>query len=139
MRRFPQRKFHLLDALLLVAAMAPGSLWEVATRTELDRPPRKVTGTFLDRDDTFLLVFFPNLTLYQANPTCLVRKVFLKLPLWSSDLTPIEEMFSKVKGAMRTAAARTTEAVYAAFGSALHDVPPEIIAEWFEDRAAYAM
>src|SRR6516165_11477184 len=44
------------------------------------------------------------------------------LPPWSPELTPIEEMVSKVKGAMRSAAARTTEAVYAAFASALHDV-----------------
>ena len=61
------------------------------------------------------------------------------LPPWSPDLTPIEEMISKVKGAMRTAAARTTDAVYAAFASALHDVTPEDIAGWFRDRAAYAM
>jgi len=61
------------------------------------------------------------------------------LPPYSPDLTPIEEMFSKVKGSMRSAAARTKEAVYAAFGSALHDVTPENIAGWFRDRAAYAM
>ena len=61
------------------------------------------------------------------------------LPPWSPDLTPIEEMISKVKGAMRTAAARTTDAVYAAFASALQDVTPEDIAGWFRDRAAYAM
>src|SRR3954467_1331421 len=61
------------------------------------------------------------------------------LPPWSPDLTPIEEMVSKVKGAMRSAAARTKEAVYEAFGSALHDVTPENIAGWFQDRAAYAM
>src|SRR4051812_15986180 len=61
------------------------------------------------------------------------------LPPWSPDLTPIEEMISKVKGSMRTAAARTKEAVYAAFGSALHDVTPDNIAGWFQDRAAYAM
>jgi transposase len=61
------------------------------------------------------------------------------LPPYSPDLTPIEEMFSKVKGAMRSAAGRTKEAVYAAFGSALHDVTPENIAGWFRDRAAYAM
>ena len=30
------------------------------------------------------------------------------LPPYSPDLTPIEEMFSKVKGAMRSVAARTT-------------------------------
>jgi transposase len=61
------------------------------------------------------------------------------LPPWSPDLTPIEEMVSKVKGAMRSAAARTTEAVYAAFASALHDVTLEDIAGWFQHRAAYAM
>src|SRR5690242_18838064 len=61
------------------------------------------------------------------------------LPPYSPDYTPIEEMFSKVKGAMRSAAGRTKEAVYAAFGSALHDVTPKDIAGWFRDRAAYAM
>jgi transposase len=61
------------------------------------------------------------------------------LPPWSPDLTPIEEMVSKVKGAMRSAAARTTEAVYGAFASALDDVTLEDIAGWFRDRAAYAM
>jgi transposase len=61
------------------------------------------------------------------------------LPPWSPDLTPIEEMVSKVKGAMRSATARTTKAVYAAFASALHDVTLEDIAGWFRSRAAYAM
>ncbi len=46
------------------------------------------------------------------------------LPPWSPDLTPYEEMASKIKGAMRSMAARTKEAVYAAFVSALHDVTP---------------
>src|SRR5262249_28483041 len=63
----------------------------------------------------------------------------VSLPPYSPDLTPIEEMVSKVKGAMRSAAARTTEAVYAAFASALHEVTPEDIAGWFRHRAAYAM
>jgi hypothetical protein len=48
-------------------------------------------------------------------------------------------MISKVKGAMRSAAARTTGAVYAAFASGLHDVTLADIAGWFGDRAAYAM
>ena len=61
------------------------------------------------------------------------------LPPYSPDLTPIEEMVSKVKGAMRSAAARTKEAVYAAFASALQDVTLEDIAGWFQHRAAYAM
>ena len=61
------------------------------------------------------------------------------LPPWSPDLTPIEEMIAKVKGSLRSAAARTKETVYAAFGSALDDVTLENIAGWFQDRAAYAM
>lgn len=61
------------------------------------------------------------------------------LPPWSPDLTPIEEMVSKVKGAMKSAAARTTEAVYGAFASALDDVTLKDIAGWFRSRAAYAM
>src|SRR4051812_34179636 len=40
------------------------------------------------------------------------------LPPWSPDLTPIEEMVSKVKGSMRSAAGRTKEAAYAAYASA---------------------
>jgi transposase len=61
------------------------------------------------------------------------------LPPWSPDLTPIEEMVSKVKGAMRSMAARTTETVYAAFASALQEVTLDDIAGWFGHRAAYAM
>ncbi len=61
------------------------------------------------------------------------------LPPWSPELTPIEEMVSKVKGAMRSLAARTTETVYAAFASALHEVTLDDIAGWFGHRAAYAM
>jgi len=61
------------------------------------------------------------------------------LPPWSPDLTPIEEMISKVKDVIRSIAARTTGAVYAAFASGLHDVTLEDIAGWFGHRAAYAM
>jgi len=61
------------------------------------------------------------------------------LPPYSPDLSPIEEMVSKVKGAMRSAAARTTNAVYGAFASALDQVTLNDIAGWFQSRAAYAM
>jgi transposase len=53
------------------------------------------------------------------------------LPPWSPDLTPIEKMWSKVKGLMRSAAARTTEAVYDALGRALRRVHVQDIAGWF--------
>jgi len=61
------------------------------------------------------------------------------LPPWSPDLNPIEEMFSKVKEALRSAGPRIKAAVDAALVMALHEVSPEDIAGWFQDRAAYAM
>jgi hypothetical protein len=61
------------------------------------------------------------------------------LPPWSPDLTPIEEMISKVKDVIRSIAARTTGAVYAAFAAGLHAVTLGDIAGWFGHRAAYAM
>jgi transposase len=63
----------------------------------------------------------------------------IPLPPWSSDMTPIEEMFSKVKESLRSVAARTTETVTAAIGSALHEISAQDILGWFQSRAAYAM
>ena len=60
----------------------------------------------------------------------------LPLPPWSPDLTPIEEMFSKVKEALRSAGPQIKAAIYKALVTALHEVTPEDIAGWFQDRAA---
>jgi len=89
------------------------------------------------------VVIWDNLKPHKAKPAVeAVERAgacVVPLPPWSPDLTPIEEMFSKVKGALRSAAARTTGAVYEAIGSALHDVSPEDISGWFQSRAAYAI
>lgn len=61
------------------------------------------------------------------------------LPVYSPDLTPIEELFSKVKNHLRTMAARTTDTVIIAMGQALELVTQSDILGWFQDRAAYAM
>jgi transposase len=61
------------------------------------------------------------------------------LPVYSPDLTPIEEMFSKTKSYLRTVAARTTDTVITAMGEALDRVTPSDILGWFHDRCAYAM
>jgi transposase len=60
------------------------------------------------------------------------------LPPSSPDMTPIEEMFSKVKGALRSVAGRTTAALYVAIGAALHDVSQQDVMGWFQSRASYA-
>jgi len=61
------------------------------------------------------------------------------LPVYSPDLTPIEEMFSKTKTYLPTVAARTTTTVITAMGKALQRVTPGDILGWFHDRCAYAM
>ena len=61
------------------------------------------------------------------------------LPVYSPDLTPIEEMFSKTKSYLRTVAARTTDTVITAMGKALDRVTQSDILGWFHDRCAYAM
>jgi transposase len=61
------------------------------------------------------------------------------LPVYSPDLTPIEEMFSKFKAGLRTIAARTTDSVIAAMGRVLDQVTPQDAVGWFHHRCPYAM
>ena len=61
------------------------------------------------------------------------------LPVYSPDLTPIEEMFSKTKNYLRTVAARTTDTVIRAMGTALNRITQSDVLGWFHDRCAYAM
>ena len=60
-------------------------------------------------------------------------------PVYSPDLIPIEEMFSKTKTYLRKMAARTTDTVIVALGQALKGVTQGDILGWFQDRCAYAM
>jgi transposase len=61
------------------------------------------------------------------------------LPVYSPDLSPIEEMFSKVKGGLRTIAARTVDTVINGMGKVLNTVNKTDILGWFNDRCSYAM
>ena len=53
------------------------------------------------------------------------------LPAYSPDLNPIEKMWSKVKQFLRSAEARTWEALLAAIAAALAAVTPQDAANWF--------
>ncbi len=53
------------------------------------------------------------------------------LPPYSPDLTPIEKLWSKVKGVLRSVAGRTAEAVYEAMRTALETVSDSDIRGWF--------
>jgi transposase len=53
------------------------------------------------------------------------------LPAYSPDLNPIERLFSKLKAWLRSAKARTVEALIEAMGEALRAVRPSDIRGWF--------
>jgi transposase len=61
------------------------------------------------------------------------------LPVYSPDLTPIEELGSKVKAFLRAVGARTPQAVMDALGMALQHITLSDVKGWFQDRCAYAM
>ena len=61
------------------------------------------------------------------------------LPVYSPDLSPIEEMYSKTKTYLRKLAARATDTVITAMGEALEGVTRSDILGWFHHRCAYAM
>ena len=63
----------------------------------------------------------------------------LYLPSYSPDLNPIEEAFSKVKGLMRRAEARTREALTEAMGKALGAVSARDARGFFEHSGYRAM
>jgi transposase len=57
----------------------------------------------------------------------------LFLPPYSPDMNPVEEAFSKVKGILRKAGARTREALVEATGRALDAITPEDIRGFYTD------
>ena len=53
------------------------------------------------------------------------------LPAYSPDLNPIEKMWSKVKGVLRSLEARTQPALHQAIGQALSKITPQDAMNWF--------
>jgi transposase len=59
-------------------------------------------------------------------------RALLYLPPYSPDLNPIEEAFSKIKGVLRKAEARTREVLIEAMGPAISSVAEEDARAFFE-------
>ena len=69
-----------------------------------------------------------------------IRKAGAKLfflPKYSPDRNPIEQVFSKLKGLLRKAAARTVDEIYDAIGKALKAFTPQECANYLTN-AGYA-
>jgi transposase len=63
----------------------------------------------------------------------------LYLPPYSPDLNPIEEAFSKIKGLMRKAEARSREALLEALGAAISALSAQDARRFFEHCGYRAM
>ena len=81
------------------------------------------------------LVIMDNLSPHKSDPTlALITQAgaqALFLPAYSPDLNPIEKMWSKVKGLLRGAEARTPDDLITAIGQALAQVTPQDALGWF--------
>src|SRR5213593_1421312 len=81
------------------------------------------------------IVVMDNLSPHKSDPT-LARITnagaqVLFLPAYSPDLNPIEKMWSKVKGLLRGAEARTPADLITAIGQALGKITPQDALGWF--------
>jgi transposase len=81
------------------------------------------------------IVVMDNLSPHKSDPTlALITNAgaqVLFLPAYSPDLNPIEKMWSKVKGLLRGAEARTPAGLIAAIGQALAKVTSQDALGWF--------
>ena len=81
------------------------------------------------------IVVMDNLSPHKSDPTlALITRAgarVLFLPAYSPDLNPIEKMWSKIKGLLRTAEARTPADLITAIGQALAKVTPQDALGWF--------
>ena len=81
------------------------------------------------------VVVFDNLSPHKASSvTAAIKQAgaeVLPLPPYSSDYTPIEELWSKAKQFLRRAAARSRTKLYDALGQTLEHVTAQDIMGWF--------
>jgi transposase len=104
-----------------------------ATDTEVFRAyVARVLCPTLRRGD---IVIMDNLSPHKSDQTLALiasaGATVLFLPAYSPDLNPIEKMWSKVKGLLRSAQARTPTELITAIGHAIAQVTPRDALGWF--------
>jgi len=81
------------------------------------------------------IVVMDNLSPHKSDPTLALMTAVgaqvVFLPAYSPDLNPIEKMWSKVKGLLRTAQARTPADLVDAIGQALAQISAQDALGWF--------
>ena len=130
-----------LLASMSVEGMGPSLAVEGATNSEVfETYVERVLAPALRRDQ---VVVMDNLSAHKGER---VRELIegrgcelLYLPPYSPDLNPIEEAFSKIKGLMRKAEARSREALLEALGAAISALSAQDARRFFEHCGYRAM
>lgn len=129
----------LISGLRTSGVVAPMAVPGSTDRTVFDTYVKQLLAPELQKGD---VVVWDNLSAHgSAAAVAAIEAVGARLqplPVYSPDLSPIEEMFSKVKAGLRTIAARTVDTVIGAMGEVLNTVKKTDIIGWFHDRCPYA-
>jgi transposase len=130
----------LISGLRSSGVVAPMALPGATDRSAFETYVERVLVPELRPDD---VVVWDNLSPHKsASAIAAIQAVGARvepLPVYSPDLSPIEEMFSKIKGGLRSIAARSIEKVIGAMRQVLSKVTQHDVFGWFLDRCAYAM
>ena len=134
------------ESVTVIAALAPdGVRAPLAIEGAVNAPTflayvERVLVPALHRGD---VVIFDNLTSHLSpEVTAAIERAgasVLPLPPYSPDFSPIEEMFSKLKGFLRRVGARAKEHLYDAIGDGLREVTPGDILGWFRHAGMCVM
>lgn len=129
----------LIAAVALDGAFAPLAFPGALDKTAFQVYVEEVLAPLLRPGD---VVVFDNLAAHDDAAAALAIKragaEVLRLPPYSSDYNPIEEMWSKLKHRLRQAAARTTERLHQALSDAFEHITTTDVAGWFRHSGLYA-
>lgn len=130
----------LISGLRSSGVVAPMALPGATDRPAFETYVEQVLVPELRAND---VVVWDNLSPHKsASAVAAIEAVGAKvepLPVYSPDMSPIEEMFSKIKEGLRSIAARSIQRVIGAMGEVLNKVTPQDVSGWFRHRCAYAM
>lgn len=133
------RSTTLIAAVALDGAFAPLAFPGALDATAFQVYVEEVLAPLLRPGD---VVVFDNLTAHDdaAAARAIERAAaeVLRLPPYSSDYNPIEEMWSKLKHRLRQTAARTTERLHQALSDAFDHITTADVAGWFRHSGLYA-
>lgn len=129
----------LIAAVALDGAFAPLAFPGAVDATAFGVYVEEVLAPLLRPGD---VVVFDNLSAHDdAAAARAIKRAgaeVLRLPPYSSDYNPIEEMWSKLKNRLRQAAARTTERLHQALSDAFDHIATTDVAGWFRHSGLYA-